>query len=256
MPRGHLTIALTEGQMHTVLKKISDETILSSFHLLKSLLLQDTSGKVLTKEHCRHVGQTTRSPKGHFSSSEDETTDIDSAKERYTSGVFTTNNDPGSLSICLETGEEAKQYGGSTSAGPQMDADVFDPARETAPSPGYGYSLPDYAPVSSLVPKSGKAATTKSPPRKRRNYMGRPGKVMKEAYFKGIQRTKVFVTGPLDPAHNQYTFYCKICKTNVSIYSKGAREIVRHYQSKSHSRKDQLRRYTHLSRKKMRLLEW
>ena len=45
IPRGHPTIALTEGQMHTVLKTISDETILSSFHLMKSLLLQATSGE-------------------------------------------------------------------------------------------------------------------------------------------------------------------------------------------------------------------
>ena len=55
---------------------------------------------------------------------------------------------------------------------------------------------------------------------------------MKKAYFKGIRWTKTFVTGPLDPAHNQYKFYCRICKSNASIYSKAAREIIRHYQSK------------------------
>ena len=113
LPRGHPTIALTEGQIRTVLKTISDETILSSFHLLKSLLLQATSGKVLTKERCRHVSQTSRSPKGHFSSSGDESTDVDSAKEGYTRGDFNTDEEPGSLSICLETGEETKQYGAS-----------------------------------------------------------------------------------------------------------------------------------------------
>ena len=57
------------------------------------------------------------------------------------------------------------------------------------------------------------------------------------------------MTGPLDPAHNQYMFSCKICKTNVSIYSNGERQNVRHYQSESHLRNDQLWRYTHLSRK-------
>ena len=61
-----------------------------------------------------------------------------------------------------------------TSTGLQMDVDAFDPARETAPSLGSGNSLGDYAPLSSLVPKSGKAATVKSPRRKCRRYIGRP----------------------------------------------------------------------------------
>ena len=79
--------------------------------------------------------------------------------------------------------------------------------------------------------------------------MGRPGKLMKEKYSKGSQWRKVFVTGSLDPAHNQYKIYFKIRKTNVSIYYKGARDVVRHYQAESPSRKDQLWQYTYLSRK-------
>ena len=158
-----------------------------------------------------------------------------------------TVDEPGSLSFCLDRGEGDAQHGATIPV--ELHTDTFDPAPETAPSPGSGYSLGDYAPLSTLVPKSSKAGATKSPPRKRRRYAGRPGKVMKEAYFMGILWTKVFVTGPLDPGHNQYKFYCKICKTYVSIYSKGARETVRHYQSESHLRKDQLWRYTHLSRK-------
>ena len=78
--------------------------------------------------------------------------------------------------------------------------------------------------------------------------MGKPGKTMKEAYFKGIHWTKTFVTGPLDPAHNQFKFYSRLYKSNVSIFSKGAREIIRHYQSDSHLRKDQMWRYTHLKK--------
>ena len=76
--------------------------------------------------------------------------------------------------------------------------------------------------------------------------MCRPSKVMKDAHFKGIKWTKTFVTGPLDPLHDKYRFYCQICKTNVCHYSKGAREILRHYQKESHPRKDQRWRYEHL----------
>ena len=37
-----------------------------------------------------------------------------------------------------------------------------------------------------------------------------------------------------------------LCKTNVSIFSKGAREILRHYKTEGHLRKDQKWRYSHL----------
>ena len=247
LPRGHHTIALTEDQMHTVLKTISDETILSSFHLMKSLLLQATSGKVLTKERCRHVSRSSRPVVGH--SSGDESTDMGSTSGGYTSGAFNTDDEPGSLSFCLEKEITQPQAATENLAGQCVGTSCTDPLRETVPSPGSGYSLGDYAPLSSLITKPGKTPASKSPPKKRRRYEGRPGKTMKEAYFKGIHWTKTFVTGPLDPLHNQYKFYCRICKTNVSIRSKGAREIVRHYQTESHLRKDQLWRYTHLSRK-------
>ena len=55
------------------------------------------------------------------------------------------------------------------------------------------------------------------------------------------------MTGPLDPTHNQFKFYCQNCKTNVTIYSKRAREIIRHYQGESHLRKYQRWRFEHLS---------
>ena len=107
-------------------------------------------------------------------------------------------------------------------------------------SPGSGYSVEAYAPLSRLLPKTADKRQASKPPAKRRRVATRPGKVMKEAYFKSIRWTKTFVTGPLDPVHNQHKFYCQICKTNVSIYSKGAREIIRHYQGESHLRKENL----------------
>ena len=67
-------------------------------------------------------------------------------------------------------------------------------------------------------------------------------------FFKGIQWTREFVTGPLDHVHNEHKFYCQICKTNVSIYSKGAHKIVRHYQSEAHLRKNHRSRYEHLGK--------
>ena len=162
LPRGHHTIALTEGQMHTVLKTISDETILSSFHLMKSLLIQATSGKVLTKERCRHVGHSSHSNVGHSSGSGDESTDIDSNSGGYTSGAFNTDNELGSLSFCLEREEGHLQGGTKTTTGQLLETASPALPRYTVPSPGSGYSLGDYAPLSTLVSTSKKTAATKS----------------------------------------------------------------------------------------------
>ena len=70
---------------------------------------------------------------------------------------------------------------------------------------------------------------------------------MKEAYFKGMEWTKTFVSGPVDPRWNPYKFYCQICKGNVSIYGRRAREILRHHATERHLRKDQRWRYEHLA---------
>ena len=70
---------------------------------------------------------------------------------------------------------------------------------------------------------------------------------MKEAYFKGMEWTKTFVSGPVDPRWNPYKFYCQICKGNISIYGRGAREILRHHSTERHLRKDQRWRYEHLA---------
>ena len=73
----------------------------------------------------------------------------------------------------------------------------------------------------------------------------RPGKVLKESYFRHKEWARDFVSGPLDPMHNMYKFYCQLCKVNVSIYGRGAQEILRHHQGEAHLRKDQKWRYHH-----------
>ena len=107
------------------------------------------------------MGRSTHSLEGHFSSSGDESTDIDSSNEVYTSGTINTDDEPGSLSCCLETEQGHRQCGVENPIGQQVGTTSFDPTRETAPSPGSGYSLEDYAPLSTLVQNSGKVTATK-----------------------------------------------------------------------------------------------
>ena len=166
--------------------------------------------------------------------------------EGYTSGAYASDED-----IC---GTSQRQESGSDVSTPLRGTTRTDRPIGNMPHPGHaavpsrGFSEGDYEPLVSMRPHSSHQPAASSPPRKWRKLQSRPGKEMKPAYFKGIQWTKVFVTGPLDPVHNKTKFYCQICKTNVSIYSKGAREIIRHYQSESHLRKDQRWRFEHLGK--------
>ena len=77
--------------------------------------------------------------------------------------------------------------------------------------------------------------------------MTRACKIMNEEYFEGIAWTRTFVSGQMDPKWNSYKFFGQTCKGNISIYSKGAREILRHNATERHLRKDQRWRYEFLS---------
>ena len=93
----------------------------------------------------------------------------------------------------------------------------------------------------------GRKSNVPSKPRTTRRRVTRSYKILKEGYFERMAWTRTFVSGPVDPKGNRYKFYCQICTGNVSIYGKGAREILRHYATEKHLRKDQRWRYEHLS---------
>ena len=44
LPAGHATVAFNEDQVHTILRTIADESVISSYHMMKSLLLHATHG--------------------------------------------------------------------------------------------------------------------------------------------------------------------------------------------------------------------
>ena len=105
-------------------------------------------------------------------------------------------------------------------------------------------ALPQEAIKDKQVTQTSKRSATRSKIPRRKPIRG--GRIMREEYFEGMSWTRVFVSGPLDPEHNSYKFYCLICKDNISIYTKGPREIIRHYSSQ-HLRKDQRWRFEYLS---------
>ena len=113
------------------------------------------------------------------------------------------------------------------------------------PTPISGSSA-DYRTLASLAQARSPVNVVDSPPHKRRSVLCMPGKGMKDAFFKGIQCTRTFVSGTLVPIHNRYKFFSQICKTNISIFSKGTREILRLYKTEGHLRGAQRCRYEHL----------
>ena len=62
---------------------------------------------------------------------------------------------------------------------------TLSPTQFGIPSPGFKEG--DYAPLSTIRASPTATPTGRSPPRKRRRMISKPGKVMKPAYFKGIQ---------------------------------------------------------------------
>ena len=50
---------------------------------------------------------------------------------------------------------------------------------------------------------------------------------------------KVFATGRDDPFNNRYSSYCRLCKKNISMRTRGLYELKRHFQRDCHFRSDQ-----------------
>ena len=238
LPRGHTTVAFSEPQKHAVLKNISDETVRSSLHSMRVLVLQAVYGgrrrlparfrKALIREESPSKVITT--------TSEVETDSEGNTTDGYTSEAVASYENIGISGFGTGTQSVTDVPTPELVEGDKRDEAL--PGISHTAIPSSGYSKGDYEPLSTIQTQTVRQEAIPSPPRKKRMIMIRSVKVMKPAYFKGIQWTRVFVTGPLDHVHNKHKLYYQICKTNVSIYSKGAREIIRHYQSEAHLRRD------------------
>ena len=65
------------------------------------------------------------------------------------------------------------------------------------------------------------------------------GYVFTEEMLELAPFAKVFATGPDDPLKNRYSFYCMLCKRNISMRTRGLYELKRHFQRDCHFRADQ-----------------
>ena len=112
---------------------------------MKSLLLQAADGKVISKERCRHVKRAGTPCPDSSSSSGGECSDADHSSGGYTSGAINSDEDPGSLDLQIEIDYPQRATTSRTPETPKTGNTSMMIA-----SPGSGYSIEDYASLSSL----------------------------------------------------------------------------------------------------------
>ena len=253
LPAGHSTLALNEGQFSHVLKVVADEAVRSSLKTMESLIQQASRLSLGTPHGTSGLGSKEKKP-AHRASRIGSQSDVWTGNESDTSGALRSGDDFASTGYAYEH-SDLESHPFTPPPGGPPGCSRADPTSQEAPnqmdSPGAQTlaGLKAEA-IAEKIKTGGSRKKRKTTPRTTggsRHRVTRGCKIMKEAYFKGMERTKTFVSGPVDPRSNPYKFYCQICKGNVSIYGRGAPEILRHHATERHLRKDQRWRLEHLA---------
>ena len=256
LPPGHPVVAFTESQISAVMRVVADETARASYDMLENLVYRASRLSLASRPGGTKAAKQGSSKKG-TSVVTGAGRNRCSSSERYsdTSGALRSNDDLGSLGYSFEHSDLEVQPELPHSE-PTLGCSQTDPqsphSNINADSPGLQTlaalkreAVADLQQRGKNTKGRGKGRPGKSTNTRRRT--SGTCKVMKEAYFRDMEWTRTFVSGPVDPKWNRYKFYCQICKANnISIYSKGAREVLRHHSTEKHLRKDQRWRYEYL----------
>ena len=245
LPQGHPTVAFNQEQMCQILKVVADETAKSTFGMMNSLI---EKARQLNLNQSPYVSNSVHRPKSV------QSTCTDSETDRYTLRHRT----PTKQSDFWDTDYSCELTPSRTSEVNIPSPPVPGCSREDPRSPALGQSIDSpgaqtlaelkrEAAMSKNKGKSNSKRPNSSKTKKAKKSVWRSSKVMREEMFEGMGWARTFVSGPMDPKWNPYKFYCQICKGNVSIYGRGAKEILRHHATERHLRRDQRWRYEHLS---------
>ena len=231
--QGHPTIAFSEDQISSVLRVVADETARASFDMLENLIQRASELHLGPKPSSKKTSKRTPSTKSSVGSSRYASGDKHAGDYSDTSGALRSDDNFSSIGYSFEHSEPENIAsppiaGASTGCRPtnlrstgNLQADS--PGSQTLASLKLEALKDRYRqPRIQQGRHTIKAKTSGS-----RRKITRSCKIMKDAYFKGMEWTKTFVSGPVDPRWNPYKFYCQIWKANISIYGKGAREILR-----------------------------
>ena len=255
LPPGNPAVVFTGGQINNVLRVVADETARASYDMLETLIYRAIQLSLTTEP----VGKATNRKGSARRGSSVVTSwgrDLDSSSGGCsdTSGALRSDDGFASIGCSYEHSDpEVIAEPPLVSSKPGCSRiDLESPVgslNADCPVAQTLAALRDEAiqdrqqrsrdPKERFVPAQGKGSS-------KRRKISRTSKVMKEAYFKGMEWTRIFVSGPIDPNWNKHKFFCQICKANISIHWKGVREILRHHASEKHLRRDQHWRYEYL----------
>ena len=145
LPVGHPTVAINQEQMHAILRTVADESALSSYHMMKSLLLHAFTGTPQDKK--KKMPRRCPTPARHLAGEEDN--QGGGASDGYTSGAINSDEDPyllGSISgtdVVSETDPLALTPVLNSGTLPSTSR-----ANNATPTSGSEYSSADYQPPS------------------------------------------------------------------------------------------------------------
>ena len=257
-PSGHHSVSFSEKQVGCLVRAVSEETSFVSFRMMTDLLEKATGAKPVFEKKSRPSDSFRTKKVPELRSSVGSLSTLgENSSDGYSSGGASTEDGLGSVVFHRQKG--------TTSDCDLIAATIVTPQPPkpsgSAGDPAPGDSLPSSQEHQSLADLKRQLQTqeTRVPTRKsikERNAKRRqipddekpyrPNRILSNASFDGFEWAKVFATGPRDPNSHKYSFYCRFCDKDVSMYGKGRGELIRHYQRKSHFRVDQRWRYEHL----------
>ena len=149
IPMGHPTVAFTEPQLHAILRTISSETVQSSVHVMKALLLHAAQGGIQKLGHFRKTVQRTAATPHRVSDSSNGGTDTEGYfTDGYTSGALPSDEEIAAYDKSPITHFTSTSCAKETQGDEELDKTTLSPTQFGIPSPGF--SEEDYAPLSSM----------------------------------------------------------------------------------------------------------
>ena len=211
-PTGHPVIAFTEDQVSTVLKVVAEATVRSTQSMLEKIIKQASKLNL-------GPGGDRSSPLKTMGTSKSKRGSTGSVQYNDTSGALRSDDEFSSIGYSFE-GREHQEVAAPPVSTDRPSCSRADPTSFQssffAGSPGEqtlaslkAEAIEDRSKLSrNKRGRFSQANTTRGT----RREITRSCKIMKVAYFKGMEWTRTFVSGPVDTKWNRYKFYCQIVK--------------------------------------------
>ena len=225
----HPTTSFSADQMIQFARALGLEVSLASYELLEDLLLKATGGGGFQSVGSRHFIGRSPFPSVAGSSWGDSIT----SRTNYSLPTITETE------VCnvLGGGEVLQEPCSSKQADARLAANVG------GEKPGSD-SLKTLQEIKRSEKKKRQSKLWKWSREGRQNPLlpagdDKGGYVFRDEMLELAPFAKVFATGPDDPLNNRYSFYCMLCKKNISMKTRGLYELKRHFQRDCHFRADQ-----------------